>query len=293
MSEIPFLFYNDYLSYSHCTNIIKNYELNNKNTFWEIIEEIINYLLFKKQEKYIIVFDQYNTSNDPDKKINNLIKKNLKNKKGNIRYFSFMSLNNKDVRNFKIKNILNEQNDEYSLIMEINDIIYDGNFSNSKFQKLYEKIGKTIENFCELSQQKEKYLNEYYKIKKEKIKKDIIQYYTNQSGKFQLQNIQAFMSISIDIEYTEEEIKSLFDNIHFKYFDVKKEGDNIFKIYCLFPIIEECLKEIYYSIIYDNQSIYEKILNFDLIKGGGKGFFFEQIVVSNLSPSSSTKRFDN
>ena len=32
-------------------------------------------------------------------------------------------------------------------------------------------------------------------------------------------------------------------------------------------------------------SIYDKILRFDLIKGGGKGYFFEQIVVSNLSPS--------
>ena len=94
------------------------------------------------------------------------------------------------------------------------------------------------------------------------------------------------MQISVDISYEEKDIQKLIPFIHFKYFDIRKNEDH-FEIFYTSPIVEEVLKEIYYSFVYDNQNLYEKILNFDLIKGGGKGCCFEQIVVHNLTPSDS------
>ena len=63
LSEIPFLFYNDFSSYKYCCHMIKNFEFNLNDTFYELIENILNYLL-RKNEKYIIVFDQHNNFSD-------------------------------------------------------------------------------------------------------------------------------------------------------------------------------------------------------------------------------------
>ena len=96
--------------------------------------------------------------------------------------------------------------------------------------------------------------------------------------------------ISPNIAYTQNDIESLLELIHFKYFDVKKV-DEFYEITYNNIIVEEVLKEIYYSFIYDNQNVYEKLLNYDVIKGGGKGCCFEEIVVKNLSPSYLNDNF--
>ena len=106
---------------------------------------------------------------DPDGKIKNIINNILKN--GNISknftFYSFMSLNNTDVKKYKIDKLLNANRNENITVIEIENINYDGKFSNAKFQEIYEKVGKSIKNYSELKQQKEKDLEEYYNKKKE------------------------------------------------------------------------------------------------------------------------------
>jgi hypothetical protein len=92
------------------------------------------------------------------------------------------------------------------------------------------------------------------------------------------------IKISANISYTQNDIISLLEFIHFKYFDIKKIN-GLFAIFYKFPIVEEALKEIFYTFIYINKNDYENLLKLDVIKGGGKGYCFKQIVVQNLSPS--------
>ena len=197
-----------------------------------------------------------------------------------------MSLNNTDVKKYKIDKLLNANRNENITVIEIENIIYDGKFSNTKFQGIYEKLGKTIKNYSELKQQKEKDLEEYYNKKKEIIKNKIIQYYNNNKEEkddlsfFGMTNLIKF---SVGILYKEEEIKDLLKYINFKYFDVRRDNE-CFEIFYLFPVVEEVLKEIYYSFVFDNQGVYSKLLNYNLIKGGGKRYCYEQIVVNSLSP---------
>ena len=62
---------------------------------------------------------------------------------------------------------------------------------------------------------------------------------------------------------------------------MKKCGE-FYEIVYLCPITEELIKELYYSYVYENQSSCDKLLNYSLIKEGGKDFLFEQIVIQNL-----------
>ena len=294
LNEIPFLFYNDYSDYKKCLDAIKGFKFSYKNTYIDLIEVIFS-LLEKKDEKYIIVFDQYNDFLDPENKIYNLIMKILKNTNicNKFAFFSFMSLNNKDVKEIKIEKILNinqADNKEKKInIEEINDI-FEEKFSNNKKQKIFEKVGMTIKNYNELIDLNEKKLNEYYQNKKEILKSKLIEFYSDESEKLSFNGMYKLMRISVGISYTEEEIKKLFPYINFKYFEIKKI-DECYQIFYLSPIVEEVLKEIYYSFVYDNQYIYEKLLTFDLIKGGGKGCCFEQIVENILTPSSTTGNY--
>lgn len=292
LSEIPFLFYNDFTGYKKCCEIIKDFQFNLNNTFYELIEKILNNFA-NKNNKYIIVFDQHNAFSDPLKKIKAIVDKILSKNEisKNFLFFSFMSLNNEDVKEVKVKYLLDAKLNEKYPVYEIKNLICDKNFSNIKKQKVYEKIRKNIRNYNELSEIKENKLNNYYIEKKNNIKRQLIEYY-NQGQKdnnLSFKGMENLMQISVDISYEKKDIEYLIPFIHFKYFDIKKneDEDGCYVIFYTSPIVEEVLKEIYYSFIYNNQNLYEKILTFELIKGGGKGCFFEQIVVNNLSPSDS------
>ena len=113
---------------------------------------------------------------DFENKIYNLIQKIINDESISYKFafFLFMSINNKDVKEIKIENILNiNSNDAENNkceITEINDILYDKKFGDLKVQEMFEKLGKTIKNYNELSRKNEKQLNEYYKLKKTMIK---------------------------------------------------------------------------------------------------------------------------
>ena len=262
LSEIPFLFYNDFSAYKECANLIIDFNFSFGKGYMDLIEEIINFLLTKNC-KYIIIFDQYNQSVDPKGKLNNIVEKILENENyaNNFYFCSFMSLNNKDVKQLKIVQILdiNTQNINPK-IFEVKRIIYEANFENLKNEKenIYMKLGRTIKNFIELKDiNDKKRLNLYYKNKKEMIKKKIIKYYNKNDNemKISLEGIEDMMKFSIDTPYTTDEFESIVEYINFKYFDVQK-NEELFKIIFYYPAIEEVMKEIYYSYIYNNKNFY-------------------------------------
>ena len=52
LSEIPYLFYNDFSSYEECVEIIKNFEFSYGKTFINMIEKILEYILKKMEIHY-------------------------------------------------------------------------------------------------------------------------------------------------------------------------------------------------------------------------------------------------
>jgi len=210
-----------------------------------------------------------------------------------------MTLNNKDneVRQYKINNIFDFHKDENNNIIEIKNIFYDKKFYNIKFQNIYEKLGKTIKNYIYLKTRKEDNLEDDYKSKIRFFENKIIAYF-NKNKKddvsLTLDGISELIKLSFNILYTKEEIMNLLDYINFKYFDVKKLNDK-YQIICLFPFVEEILKNIYLLfIIFDNKHLnysLEKIFNSKVIKGGGKQYLFQEIIINNLESNISKQNF--
>ena len=285
--EIPFLFYDDFDSYRKCVDIIKYFKFSYSNTYFNLIDEIFSYLI-EKPNKYLIVFDQYNQSIDPKEKIKNIEKRILEDKDLSAKFCfcHLLSLNNKDVKQMKIEQLLGITNDDQMIVFEVKKIICDKSFIIPKKEEIYNKLGKTIKIYNELFDiYEEDELNDYYIKKKKKIKKNLIDFYNNpnKDDELQLLGMINLMKFSIDIQYTKEEIKNLVDFIHFKYFDIQQKGD-FFIVSYFYPAVEEVMKDIYYSFLFNNKNFYDKLLSYRLIKNGGLGPCFEQIIVCNLTP---------
>ena len=119
----------------------------------------------KNNNKYIIVFDQYNNKRAPEGRIKTMINKILENKtiSNNFCFIFIMTLNNKDndIRQHKINSLfsINKNNN----IIEINNIIYERKFNNIRYQNIYEKLGKTIKNYFNLKRTNKGGLTNFYK----------------------------------------------------------------------------------------------------------------------------------
>ena len=295
--EIPFLFYDDYRSYQECVDLIKHFKFSFCKTYINLLDEIINYIATKPC-KYLIIFDQYNQSIDPEEKIKNISNGILNNESLRKKfYFCYlMSLNNKDVKQKKIEHLLGSNESNNITIIEVDKIVYDSSFTNLKKNDIYKKLGKTFKIYYELYNiNEDKKLEEYYINKKQKIKRKIIKFYNNidnidnivKEDELYLDGMAKLMRFFVDVPYTKGELESIIEYIHFKYFDIQKKENN-FTISFFYPAVEEVMKEIYYSFIFNNKNFYDKLLSFNLIKGGGMGPCFEQIVICSLSPTSSS-----
>ena len=63
----------------------------------------------------------------------------------NFLFFSFMSLNNKDVKDFKAKNLIGKKEIKNCLNFEIKDIICDKEFSSIKKNIYMQKLVRILE----------------------------------------------------------------------------------------------------------------------------------------------------
>ena len=121
ISEIPFLFFNDFDGYKNCIKKIKNFLFSNTNTIWELIEMILK-IIIESQKKYIIVFDQYNYACDKNHRFEYLSNNYIKNKKEEviIKYYIFMSMNNNDVKEIKWNALINVKDIKDKKILQNN-----------------------------------------------------------------------------------------------------------------------------------------------------------------------------
>ena len=100
--EILYFFEEEYELYKNCINEIEQYTPGEKPSFWELIHRIIEFCI-NKNKLYYLIFDQYKNKIDKEGelfKINNNLK--TKNK---FCIIVCISLNDKDIRYYKVKKI--------------------------------------------------------------------------------------------------------------------------------------------------------------------------------------------
>ena len=307
IDEIPFLFYNNHEDYLECAKTISDYnylQKDNPSSFFILINLVIDYIIQNPKKKYyIIVFDQYNDKIDIDgKQLDKIYDKLIKHKDENIKniFFNivtFSSMNNKDIRKYKIeyiKNVINKKDDKGNQILEINKLDY--NLSIDKgglYDQNLERLGYGLKHYNKLRyyyfRQQTGYMFDLIETAKEKIENNLYDFFkidkeniSNDSSKLNL-----LCSFSVDVEYSEDKIIKIIDNIPFKYFDVvKSEQKDKYIITFAFPLVSEIFNEIYTHIINKNPHLYTNITSNSNLDGGAKGKFFEKIVTYYLDIKS-------
>ena len=178
IDEIAFLFENEYKEYIECANKINNYAPNKDSTFWELIHEIIGACKNKKKIYYII-FDQYKNKIDENGELFKL-NEELK-KKNQFCIIACCSLNDKDIRFYKIKKLFNPKDAQEKLpdnieITEITHLLDNTTLkldNGGIFDDAYKKLGKNVKNYIALSEIKKLFpnnLDEFIQKKKKKLK---------------------------------------------------------------------------------------------------------------------------
>lgn len=298
IDEIPYLFYGDFSSYKICCGKIKDFEFNSSNTIFSLVEKLLDYIIEQKQKdkKYIICFDQYNESCDPKGKIKEIVRKVLNNEdiNKNFLFVCLESMNNTDVKLLKIKKLLKAKDSQNGIVTEYINDFSDLKFKNNKYEHYFQKLGKNIKTYMELSLIKESELEKYYDNKKIEYEKKITKYFNgnNDDSSISYGGMKKLLSFIVNTNYKQEELMKIINDIPFKYFKVdldKDTNDSEFKITYLSPIIEEVIKNIYYKFIYNNDKLCLTLMNQKgLIEGGSRGCLFEQYIINKLTPIKNT-----
>ena len=304
IDEIPYLFYEDYKGYNDCVKTILNYDYDvNNSTFFDILNLIVDQIIKMKNKKksYIIVLDQYNDKIDKGcKELDKLESKLMKNKCEEIKditfnLVTFSSMNNKDIREYKVKHIINnlyQQNTIGHLLVEINNLEYDLSIDKGGiYDKNLRRLGNGLKYYNILYnyyvKKTEFEMIQFVSTTKEHIKYNIRDFYKINKDKYEASDCQLLGKFSAGVPYSSEELKKIMYNIPFKYFDViKDEKKQEYIITFSFPLVEEVLDEIYSDIINKNPQIYNNLTKFQL-DGGAKGKFFEKIITYYLNITSS------
>ena len=289
IDEVLFFNPKSYLKYESSIKYIKSFNFSSNDSYFDLLDDLLNKYT-DKNFQYIIAFDQYNNSQDPNKKLNNLLEKYEQKKQ--FYFLVFSSMNETDIRNIKKKILFGGETNNYNEIKEICNIYKSDLNINSEKKEALEKLGGTFKVLNELK--KEKDINNYLKTKKFRYSQKILLFYMEKDDK--IENyidshtktvkeipeiiIGKILSFKIDYEYNKEDLSLIIDNIPFRFFDIKKNDQSIFKVIFAFPLIEEILYYIYNKISLNN-SYYslKKIMD---NKGSGLGTIFELKVIDSL-----------
>ena len=114
IDEIIFLFHDNYDNYLTVANSIKDFKF---SSVWELIEFVLDKIKDMKEEKFIIVFDEYKKKNDQFDAFTQLCIKFLE----GSQIFSFVRVSpqndNPDIREDFIKAIMNYKEDKNNTIL--------------------------------------------------------------------------------------------------------------------------------------------------------------------------------
>ena len=291
IDEIIFLFRNNQDMYNKACNLIKGFIFTMEKDYIDLIKEL--FLLLDNKKIYIIVFDQYRKKYDTKNKINNII--NFFSMRKNFKFTKIMSMNDEDVKEFKITSLLNGVSLDIStnsIIKEIVAVDYNPFENNPDYNLVLNQIGKNIKNYNELNniiensteENKDDNIKEYLNSKKGQIKKKILEFFDISDEK--IYNMNKLLMISVDHEYDKKGILDSYKIIPFKYFDIIKE-DNHYKIKYCYECIPEIIKELLGELFEKDNSFFINLMNSAEIKEGNKGYIFEQMVVDFFSPKNN------
>ena len=305
IDEIPYLFFGCYKDYIQCVNNINNYYYNiNTSSFFEIINVIIDYIsdLQKKKDEYLLVFDQYNDKVDLDGKNLESLKNKLLIKKSqnlkNTKFFiiTFSSMNNLDIRKYKVQYIngeINKKNEYGHILHEINNIEYNLSIDNGGiYDKALKRLGYGLKFFNILkyyySKHKDENIDLFINKTKSRIRDNLLDFYkTNNDELSNTSNLKILFSFSTDVIYSKDQLQQIINNVPFKYFDiVEGKNSNEYSITFSFPLVGEVINQLYSDIININPSIYTNLTKIELDEGA-KGKFFEKIITYYLNIQSS------
>ena len=291
IDEIIFLFRNNQDMYNKACNLIKRFIFTLEIDYIDLIKEL--FLLLDDKKIYIIVFDQYRKKYDEKNKINQII--NLFSIKKNFKFTKIMSMNDKDVKEFKIISLLSGVSQEIStnsIIKELVAVDYNPFENNPDYNFVLNQIGKNIKNYNELNniiensteENKDDNIKEYLNSKKGQIKKKLLEFFDISDEK--IYNMNKLLLISVDHEYDKNGILGIYKIIPFKYFNIIKE-DNHYKIKYCYECIPEIIKELLGELFEKDNSFFINLMESKEIKEGNKGYIFEQMVVDFFSPKNN------
>ena len=229
---------------------------------------------------------------------NELLKLNDKLKtKNKFCIIAFCSLNDKDVRYYKIQKLFNTSDnfkkEDNIKIIEIDHLLDELNIyldNGGKFDEAFNLIGKNIKNYIALSEimilSPDK-LNEFLKEKKNNIKMKIFDFYNIKDEKDkELTYMNNLFKFSVGSEYEIDYLYKIKEYIPFKYFDVirNKNNENYVEIIYNFELVKEILSDIYEFLILNNSSIYKIFLSEKLLDEGALDGLFKKYVIYNMEP---------
>jgi len=288
IDEILYLFPFNYTYYNDLIKLIMSFNFVDEFSYILLIKVIVEFL-DKTGSIYLVAFDQYNDSNDPNFLIKGILRKYIN--KENLYFLIFSSMNETDVRNIKMNSIMGElEEEDYHEIRKICDI----KVKDWKIDKklAFNKLGKTFKAMIELQ-----YTNnteQYLELKEFKLTKKIIAFYLKSDDKItnycndkerkiiQIPNyiIGNIISFKTDFNYDKKSLNDIINNVPFRYFDIKNKGNNKYIIKFSFPFIEEIFKDIYKRIAFNySYNTLKKILD---NKGSGLGTLFEMKIIQHL-----------
>ena len=294
IDEIAYLFVGEHKKYSETCKEIENFIFEDQFDFWKLIDKILSFCNIENKKFYIGI-DQYNDKNDKYNQLKILEEKYVKNKE----YFNFLifsSMNETNIRNFKIYQIFNKP--EYN-VKEIKNL-FQLEISNMEKEKqiIFEKLGKTLKVYNEIKNiNDENKLNDYLKEKKKKYLYKLILFYSKDNkydytskslSNDEIMNIddkyyQKLLSFKIDEEYSKGELNKIIENVPFRFFDIIENNNSEYIITTCYPLIDEILKDIYKFIVLNRD--YDKYKSMLNNKGNALGTLFEYKVIYNLSPN--------
>ena len=318
IDEIPYLFYHRYNYYLSCIKIIWHFSIENEDSIWDLILEIIEFIhtIPDNYLPYAFIFDQYNDEIDKNKKLAKIFNI-LQNKsdKRTIEIITLSSMNNKDIKLYKTNYIRHELDPNFQnqtifdmKLEEVKDIFDTQSlkFEDKTFKEYYDLFGRNIKYYNILNDyfNNQKQCDQLIDTEKENIKNKIKKFYDCDSSK---KNIVSLLYFSTKTKYDLNGFLEVVQYIPFKYFEPeiiapkkekkkntkkaktkiksKKEEEEIYiKINYSFPLIEEIVSELIEYILTIELNIYKELCENKLIDGGARGQLFEKFVTIQLNP---------
>lgn len=293
IDEVAYLFFGENDIYKNVAIKIENFEKDQKDkklTFWNLILLILNFI--GNSKLYIIAFDQYNNNIDPYNQLeNDLLKYKEEKELYNVSLITLSSMNNSDIKDYKLQLLLNKHLKAKNIYVEIDDFIGSEllQIEDPDIDNRLKYIGRTFDNYNAIAYLKNDQNNVESYIEKRQIhiRKRIKEFFGIQDNIniTESYSIYKFLSFSVYSEYSFSEFENIYNNIPFKYFNIYKNNSNdkeFIEIDYRFPVIKDIIEDIYSSIILRKDL--STILNNNILDGGSKGTLFEKIVIHNLTP---------